>query len=166
MKQRHWYFLYLQLLGFLLTSCVSVSLKQQPSIKSEKISFPELNSPFVKIKNKNFDHYWMSDKTANTIAIYSDCTPDRDISLEAMDRESVDAVDNAEVLSTKKFSFAQREAIATIYTGFIDGIKVKVKNISLKKNGCHFTITYSGVSKKFPSEEGFFDRFLSGVVIQ
>ena len=163
------HFLNLRLLPiffFVLSSCVSVNLKQGALVKSEKFKFAEPTSPFVKIKNKNFDSFWMSNKTANTIAIMSDCSPDHDYPLETMDREAVDALDRTEILSSKRVVFAQREGMMTVFTGFLDGIKVKVKNLSLKKNSCHYTITYSGVAKTFASEEPQFDQFLKSMVIE
>lgn len=165
-RKHHLNFRLLPLFFFVLSSCVSVNLKQGSLIKSEKFKFAEPSSPYVKIKNKSFDSFWMSSKTANTIAIMSDCSPDHDYPLESMDREAIDAIDRTEILSTKKVIFAQREGIMTVFTGFLDGIKVKVKNLSLKKNSCHYTITYSGVAKTFASEEPQFDQFLKSMVIE
>jgi hypothetical protein len=147
------------------SGCVSVQLGGSKAKKSDNISVDTPDSPFVQISDSNSDQTWQNQKTGNTISYLSEC-PQPEASLEAIAAEFNLALGSIEGLKKEKTFFAGREALRSNATGQIDGIKMQLYSIVVKKNGCSYVLTYVGRSDRFEQDYRAYEHFLSRVRIQ
>lgn len=143
-------------------SCVSVNLKSNAPTKSEGYHFTAPSRSFVKLKSEQADHAWQNQKTGNTIAVLSECSESRDPSLITLESETIQAMNNTEVLQTKESQFQGRASRRSLAQGSLDGIAVKMDILTFKKNACAYTLTYMGRSSVFDSEKSAFEDFVKG----
>ena len=150
------------LISFLfLTSCVSVNLGGGKASKATDISYVAPKSSFDKIKNEGFDHAWQNPKNGNTIAFLSECRSKTDISMQLMEKESLEALENLKIIKSNLFEYNEREAKELLAEGQVDGIPVKIQLVLLKKNECNYTISFVGRKKFFDVDQGTFQTFLT-----
>ena len=146
--------------------CVSVGLKKEPVVKSDKYNFQNPNSPFSKVDPDNADHAWRNPKTGNTIAVISDCNPNRDPELMIMESESIQALHGAKVISSNYMNYNDREGLRSIAEGTVDGVPVKIEVLNFKKSACMYSLTYFGRSKGFSGDQSVFENFIKGFSAQ
>ena len=146
-------------------SCVSVNLKSNPPTKSEGYSFQAPSRDFVRLKGGHTDHAWQNQQTGNTIAVLSECSESRDPSLSTLESETVQAMNNTEILQTKESHFQGRASRRSVAQGSLDGIAVKMDILTFKKNACAYTLTYMGRSSVFESEKSAFEDFVKGFIV-
>lgn len=144
----------------MISGCVSVSLPSSKSHRAEGIQWQSPSAPFEELKDASADQAWMSKKTGNTISFLSECGANGDRSLELLQSEALQALNSAEVLHQELKEYNRRQALFSTAQGKVDGIPVKVRLVTLKKNECNYTITFSGLEKNFESELAFFSSFI------
>jgi hypothetical protein len=149
-------------LFLLVNACVSVNVRPAPTKHAENLQITEPESPFEKQSNNSADDVWQSQATGNTIAVISECKPATETALAALENDTINAMTDAEILSTSHFTYNDREAIQTTAHGLMDGVAVKMRVVTFKKNSCNFILTYVGRATVFSREESIFDHFLKG----
>lgn len=143
-----------------ISGCVSVQLPGSVAKKASGLIYKEPTKPFVSMKSDGADKVWLSSKTANTIAYLTECESTNDPSLKQLESEYLNALGKLEIVKSETSNFNGRESLATTANGEIDGINVQVRLVIFKKNNCNYTLSYSGVKKKFDSELKHFDQFV------
>lgn len=157
------------LMGLALLSssaCVSVSLKKEPIVRSEKYTYQNPSGNFKRIDPDNADHAWRNSKTGNTIAIISECSQTKDPELITLESESMEALSSAKILSSKTMAFNEREALRSMGEGNIDGVPVKIDVVNFKKSNCMYALTYFGKSTGFANDQTEFENFIKGFKAQ
>lgn len=147
--------------GFVLaTSCVSVSLEKSEAVRAKNVRFRAPEPPFEEIKIPNSDKTWISAVSGNTISFLSDCQKNSDPTLEQMQGDSFSVLEGLHNSESETLTFNSRQALLMTSEGLVDGVPIKMKALVFKRNACNYTLTYAGVSKKFPRELDQFKSFL------
>lgn len=152
---------YILISFLLLTGCVSVNLGGGKASKATDIIFVAPKVSFDKIQNESFDHAWQNPKNGNTIAFLSECRTKTDISMQLMEKESLEALENLKIIKSNSFEYNDREAKELLAEGQVDGIPVKIQLVLLKKNECNYTISFVGRKKFFDTDQNTFQTFLT-----
>ncbi|MBX2987664.1 MAG: hypothetical protein KF802_07180 [Bdellovibrionaceae bacterium] len=147
---------------FALSACVSVSLPKSQGKKASDVVFAAPPSPFRALPAPQADQAWVNDGTGNTISFMSDCAGKADPSLEQLQAESLNAMSQLKVLSDERRPYNARLAAVSLAEGEVDGIAVKMKVLTLKKNDCNYTLSYTGVRAGFDRDLAAFERFVQG----
>lgn len=145
---------------FACISCVSVNLPSSSGWKSKEVVIETPAKPFAPMDNKNADKAWISEKNGNTISYISDCGSPLDPSLQQIESDTLNFLENLKILSSDSKYFNGRESLETFAQGNVDGVSVKMRVLTFKKNNCSYSLVYGGVKDKFNAELGFFDQFL------
>ena len=166
MKASPKYFFITAMIIVPLVGCVSVNMKPEQATKSEGYSFANPGNNFEEWKTDLADHAWKSTKTGNMISVISECSKKKDPSLTSIEGEALQALTDVKVLSTEEKIFSGRGALQTTVQGKLDGIRMKMEVLSIKKNFCSYTFSYTGRDNQFEQEAAIFSQFLSGISIQ
>jgi hypothetical protein len=143
--------LWLFFISLVLSGCVSVQLGNQKSHKADDISFQKPGDSFKSISTENVDQAWQSEKTGNTLAFLSECQPAVEVSLQTLQTEPLSALTNPQIIKTASENFNERGSSFAIAEGQIDGVPVTIALLVFKKNGCNFTLSFSGRKSVFES---------------
>lgn len=143
-----------------LSGCVSVSLPTSTTAKATGVRLSAPNKPFNKLDEAALDQAWMSSKTGNAISYLSECGPSTDRTLEVLQAESLNVLSKLKVEEERNFDFNGRKAMWATASGEVDGVPVKMSLVTLKKNNCNYSLTYSGLEKNFSSEQSHFKSFV------
>ncbi len=154
--------LFLLLLYFLLNGCVSVNLPSSSGWKAPTVEFKAPPKPFVPMENKNADKAWISEKNGNTISYLSECGSPVDPPLQQIEADTLNFLENLKIISSDSKTFNGRESLETLAQGNVDGVPVKMRVLTFKKNNCSYSLVYGGVKDKFNSEVSYFEQFLKG----
>jgi hypothetical protein len=146
----------------LFHGCVSVNLPKSSGVKAEKVAYRAPASPFSEINSENADQAWISEKKGNTISYLSDCNNPVDPPLAQIEAETLAVLSDLKILNTERINFNSREALQTLAQGQVDGVVVRMKLVTFKKNSCSYTLVYGGLKRNFDSEMGHFDNFIKG----
>lgn len=147
---------------FCMSACVSVNVGTGKTSKASDVDFTEPSASFRNVKVADTDEAWQSSTTGNSISYISECGPSSDLSLEAIQQDSLSGLNNRDILDSKEVDYNGRAALRTLASGKTDGIDVKVDLMIFKKNGCSYTLSYIGVANEFESERSVFNKFLEG----
>ena len=150
------------LVGF-VSACVSVDLGPKQGSKSKKIKFQEPGSPFEDAEIDGMDRAWQSKGTGNTIAFLSECGGS-EVSLQQMDQEARSVLSDGKIQKQDRMEFNQRDSLETWSQGSLDGVRVRLVVLVFKKNGCGYTVTYTGSNKSFDQNVANFQEFKKGFV--
>ena len=142
------------------SSCVSVSLPSSSGWKSKEVIFDAPAKPFGPMQNKNADKAWISEKNGNTISYISDCGSPLDPPLQSIESDTLNFLENLKIISSENKTFNGRESLETTGQGNIDGVPVKMRVVTFKKNNCSYSLLYGGVKEKFAVELPAFDQFI------
>lgn len=152
--------LLLIILHFGLSACVSVSLPRSKPTKAQGVRWQSPSAPFQSLRDEVSDESWISSKTGNTISFLSECNAQSDRSLEALQNESLTVLSKMKVIQEKAMEYNGRRALWTEAQGEVDGIPVRISLVTLKKNDCDYSLTYSGLEKSFDKEKSHFEKFV------
>jgi hypothetical protein len=144
------------------SGCISVNLPSASGQKATSVTLQPPANPYSEIKGKNTDQTWLSSKTGNTISYISDCNNPSDPSLQQIESETLNVLGNLKIISSETPIYNGRIALQTVAQGEVDGVPVKMRMMTVKKNGCNYSLIYAGVSEKFAAEIQQFDGFLKG----
>lgn len=143
----------------LLAGCVSVSVPSGGGKKADGVRFEAPAAPFRELET-GADRAWVNESTGNTISFISECGSKADPSLEQLQNEAVNSLEQAEVSDEKTTPFNGRQARFARVKGSLDGVAVTMRLVTLKKNSCNYTLTATGVPADFGKDEAIFDQFL------
>jgi hypothetical protein len=146
-------------LSLLLVTCVSVQMPGGKTQPAEGVSFQSPAAPFKEIQSPQIDKSWQSKATGNTISYFSNCGGTADPSLESLEKDALNALNDLEVVHSEGFNFNGRAARKSLGKGQIDGVPVQLSVLVFKKNSCNYTLTYGGLEKNFKTELKAFDQF-------
>lgn len=144
-----------------LGGCVSVNIPTGNNRRAEGVHFQAPANPFHDIDPQLADKAWVDEKTGNTISFISDCGNKVDPTLNQLQSEAVSVISNFKMIQEKTISFDGREALLSTVSGDVDGVAVMMRVLSLKKNSCNYTVSYTGVSKTFEQESAAFNQFMN-----
>jgi len=141
---------------------VNVNVRPATPKRAEDLKFSVPVSPFKKQSDSSADFVWQSQKTGNTIAVISECKTSIETPLESLETDTINAMTDPTIVNTSNFTYNERAAIQTTATGLMDGVAIKMKVVTFKKDACNFILTYVGRSSTFAREENIFTDFLKG----
>lgn len=145
-----------------LTSCVTIKMGPKEPEKASNLEFKEPNAPFEKLTSASADASWKHKKTGNIISLFSECSAGSESSLESLQGDAARALDEVKTEKDSRFDFNDREAQRTLYSGKIDGVKMNMEVVTLKKNSCSYIISLMGRKDRFESDTTTFESFLKG----
>lgn len=137
-----------------------MSLKAPKTTKASGMKWQAPASPFQALSDSSVDVAWLSEKTGNTISVLSECQAPTDRSLETLQSESLSLLSKLEKIEEQSLDFNGRRALRTKARGEVDGIPVMISVVTLKKNGCNYSLSFTGVSRNHGQETEVFERFL------
>ena len=149
-------FFFLQTLG----GCVSVKLSPEIQ-KSKGVSIVTLSSNFLEISLAPADRAWKSSRTGNTISYFSECSTTY-IPLEQLRDDALGSLPKGQLIESKVTQIDEREALASSMWGKIEGINVKMSQLVYQKNGCRYSLSYTGREDQFDLEQSEFQKFIQG----
>lgn len=142
-----------------VASCISVSLPESKTIRSEKATFNAPPAPYAESKEPQLDAYWSNSKNGNSISVLSDCSKNSDPSLLTITKGIIGGIEEAKIVSSQESLYNHRAALRSLIDGRVDGVPTKVKLTVFKKNGCIYILTYVALEKHFSSDELIFSNF-------
>lgn len=150
----------LALASLFFTGCVTVDVGSSKSEPAKNVDYTAPSAPFKPSTTKNSDKLWISAESGNSLSYLSDCGGSQEPTLEQLENEALSSLVDLKILQTEKLDYNNREALKTLAEGKIDGVKVKMSLLTLKKNNCNYTLIYGGVAKNFDKELPQFQSFL------
>ena len=150
----------LPLLLVMLTGCISIGVKNKDITPSHGVSFSAPPGNFKRLDTETADASWINKKTGTIISFQSSCNEASDPSKEAMLNNATSGIQDKEILSEKAFSYNGREALRRTLQGELDGVKMHLDLIALKKNKCNYIISYVGLPKEIKNSQHAFEEFL------
>lgn len=157
MKTHHCIFLFSSCVLF-LNSCITIGGSKDPQ-PAKNLEFNAPKSPFTDLKSKTGDRTWVSSKTKNIISYLSDCSPTQDPTLDQLEQEALSGLEKLDIKHLEEINYNQRTARDTVAQGFVDGVKIQIRVLSFKKNGCNYNLIYGGQADRFDSEAPQFNAF-------
>ncbi|MFK8139176.1 MAG: hypothetical protein AB8E15_12515 [Bdellovibrionales bacterium] len=141
-----------------LNACVSLDL-QKDIPTAEGVLFAAPKSGFESESVDNLDHHWIQKSTGNSISLKSSCFDPADPDLNYLSQSSFNGLKVEEEIKTETIQYNKREALHTKKKVNIDGIKVIVELVVLKKNNCNYILSHVGIDKNFNTSAGTFAEF-------
>ena len=140
--------------------CVTVSVGEKKGQPAQNIQVVPPTSPFEEMKTPDADRAWQNARTGTSISYTSDCGG-ADPSLKSIQQTVLQGLTEVTIESEDKTTFNSREALDTVASGSVDGVPVKIRFITFKKNNCNFTLNYFAVARHFASGLPAFQQFIS-----
>lgn len=156
-------FLFTFALSPVLTSCISVGIPATQIVSSQTLKYTDPKPPFIKAGLKGLEASWKSNQTSNIITLQSNCSSDTESTLDSMEADAKSAFDQAVQINTREYLFLERKAKRSLIKGDIDGVGLMMDILVFKKDGCSYTIAFSG--RKLDSESELFETFVNGLRI-
>lgn len=156
---RHLGFILVLLNVPLLVSCISVSLPESKTVRSEQVRFRAPASPYKKSKEAHLDAFWSNPANGNSISYLSDCGKGSDPSLDTILKGVIAGLESPKIMSSETHPYNQREALKSTVLGKVDGVPTQLKLTVFKKNGCIYILTYVALKKTFALDEPIFSDF-------
>jgi hypothetical protein len=114
--------LFYLLLLYSTASCVSVSLKSEPFIKSKTLVIPSIKPPFRALQsNQGFDYTFRNKDTKSTIAVLSECSSKQRLSLDAVEADFAGILSSRQRKTSEKNRFGITPSQYSIFQGQLDG---------------------------------------------
>lgn len=139
------------------TSCVTVKLGNEVE-KSRGLALTTPASPFQEVNFSGVDQSWKSQKTGNMISYFSECGGPP-LSLDKVQQEGMRSLQNSELVQSTTITHDGREALSSLIHGKSEGISLFLSTLIYQKNGCRYTLTYSGQLNQYEQEASHFDKF-------
>jgi hypothetical protein len=151
---------FILLLGCLsLSSCVSVKLAPEVEKSTRTVFTPPAG--FVEAKIPPADQAWKSPKTGNTISYFSECG-NLASSLEQTRDDVLATLPKSKLISSQTIEHDEREALDSLLEGKVEGIPIKMALFLYQKNGCRYSLSYTGRKSLFDQELEQFRGFQKG----
>lgn len=144
-----------------LVGCVTVNLPKTTKGKAEGIQFESPKKEFQDSPTDRADRLWKHKNSGATLSYLSDCN-DEPANLSQLESETLSALVNGKVLSQSNSQFNSREARQSEFEGTVEGIPVRVSQVSFRKNGCDYIIALVSRRDRHESHRGDFENFLKG----
>lgn len=112
------------------------------------------------------DAVWINETNGNTISYMSECYAKIEPTLEQLESDTILSLSSVRSKTSEIKTYNQRQALYSDIVGTLDGVEMKIRQISLLKNNCSFTINYTGLNSKFHENENVFDNFIKDFKIQ
>lgn len=121
-----------------------------------------LSGDWKHIKGVNGDAAFINSSTSAVILANASCEDFRDAPLEYLTKHLLIGYTEREILSREKVMMDNREALITILTAKLDGVKVKMALCVVKKNYCIYDLSYAAPPGMFDAALEDFDRYVKG----
>lgn len=99
-------------------------------------------------------------KTGAIISLNSVCRKYQESSLDSLTESLVRGIDQRETLERKDLTLDGVAALNTVYLGFVDGVKLKIETVVLKKNFCTYDFIYVVIPEKEKESHFIFEQFI------
>jgi hypothetical protein len=145
-----------------LSGCVSLNIGPKPPHKANGVEFRAPPQPFAELSGTDADHAWHSSQSGNSISFISTCNETTELNLEAATAELSSGLENVHTIASQTVTMSGREALVSEVEGNAEGVATRLKTAVFRKNGCLYSISLVGLSKKFDIDRSAFDEFLKG----
>ncbi|MCX7977408.1 MAG: hypothetical protein N2578_00220 [Bdellovibrionaceae bacterium] len=142
------------------TSCINVGVKEHRIEKATGVRLTPPPEPFSPQPNPKADQLWISTKTGNSIAWFSECNHPTDPSSESIKNDYLTIFERLKVESEEITEHQGREAWQVTGSGRVDGVATKFSMKVFKKGTCNYTLLYTGRPKTFDAELSYFNSFI------
>lgn len=106
------------------------------------------------------DFAFNNPNTGSSFYLRSECHSFKDASLERLTGGLIRLFKNTDVLDQAELMFAKRAAKKTTFIGELDGVKVKVSVLVLKKHSCYFDFVFVALPKHYSQDISVYDKFI------
>ena len=100
-------------------------------------------------------------KNGGIISINSICRKYNRYSLEELTLNLVRGIESKEEISQTKRQMDGAEALDSLFSGIVDGVKVNIRTVVLTKNNCTYDFLHIIVPQKNQTADPEFDRFIA-----
>lgn len=122
--------------------------KKSPTAKNTQYKLQYDSTTWKEIKQKQSD-YVFQHTSGVTLVVNSFCGEFQDEPLSFLARKTFKGLEEVKIRSESPLKISNREAYQMQADGIIDGVKVNIKVINLRRNNCYYDflrITPSGVN--------------------
>jgi len=127
-----------------------------------KIDFSDPD--WEKISPDKSDMAFLNKETGSILILNSLCKKYEQTSLGQLSSKILSGLSNLEIEESREFIFSGREAISVNASGTLDGVKVKLKIMTFKKDRCTYDIAIINSKGRIPSgDEEDFNRFINSM---
>ncbi|MCB0392333.1 MAG: hypothetical protein KDD58_13655 [Bdellovibrionales bacterium] len=153
------YIIFIISISIINSNCVSVGIETPQTTKAQNVIFKP-PSYFSELVQPYLDAAWKNDANGNTISFLSECDSATDPTHETIRDGIIAGLRNSNILSNDYIPLSKRNALKSVVTGSVDGVKTKLEIVVLKKNNCIYILTYVGLQEKFNDDLDAFAEFL------
>lgn len=146
--------------SFVFLGCVTVKVGDGPGKKASNVKYTEPSAPFEQADSDDADVLWHNPSSAVSISYLSRCNETADPSLDGIQSQMLGGIENSGAEKQERYTYNGREALDSIVEGKIDGVSVRLRLITFKKNKCHYTLSYVGRPKAYAKDSAEFERFV------
>ena len=140
--------------------CVTVSVSEKKGRPAENLEVVPPSAPFEELKTPDADRAWQNARNGTSISYASECGG-ADPSLKSIQQTILQGLTDINIEAEEKTNFNSREALDTTASGNVDGVAVRIRFLTFKKNNCNFTLNYFAVAKHFDSGLPAFQQFVT-----
>lgn len=150
------------LLPLLFASCVSSLLKEKPPVFSDQVEFNNPEAPFVKTSTAIYPS-WKNSKNGNVIALFSNCSEERDFSFSELHSYFEQALSSSTVVKEEQITFQGRPANSRIIKGLLDGKEIEINSLAFKRKHCGYVRSLSGKTGSLDSDLNVLEQFTNSL---
>ncbi len=112
------------------------------------------------------DYIWENAVDGRILLSNSFCEEFQDQSLEALAKKTFETVDQFKSLKKAYVTFHHREAYRFEGSGIVDGMKVSLRLLNTRRNGCYFDFVAITPTSDPQKDDSTFEEFLNAVVFK
>lgn len=126
----------------LTASCVSVSIKGEPFVKSNTLVIQSPKSSFQALPaSQGFDYTFRNKETTSTIAVLSECSSKQRLSLDAVEADLAGILSSRERRTSEKDKFGLSPSQFSIFHGQLDGKDLTLALFVTNKLDCVYSFS-------------------------
>lgn len=99
--------------------------------------------------------------TGAIISLNSLCRKYTDLSLENLTLNLVRGIGNRQVIEKNNVKIDGADALDTLFSGVVDGVKLNIRTIVLMKNSCTYDFIFVSIPKREGDSKKAFESFLA-----
>ncbi len=150
---------------FLCSACIQIPLGSKKTESYKKVKYSQPNPGFLETTDFGADRTWINKESGSIISYKSECTSNLE-NTELFLQKIKNELYPTKTFKLITFKYNSRKALRQKIQTEIEGIPTLFDLIILKKYGCLFLISHSGVLKNFLKTENTFEQFLASFKIK
>lgn len=153
-------------LSFAMLSCAFLG-GSNVDLKSKEYSLNFNRPDWLEIDPDTSDKAFRNTKTGSVIVLNTTCKKYDSTSLEHLAQKLLAGISNVEVLDQGSAIYFDREGHHMVISGAIDGVPIKMKTITIRKNRCIYDLSLiSNNDKSFESDINALDEVINSMEIK